>query len=75
MTGERTELGSNVVLGVGCRENARKHGSARLRLEGTSPRATAVGADKLRAFGQKCFNPNWCGCLVPVSRIAQRVSC
>ena len=41
MTRERAEIGgSNVVLDVGCRENARKHGSARLRLEGTSPRAT-----------------------------------
>jgi hypothetical protein len=51
MTGERTELGSNVVLGVGCRENARKHGSARLRLEGTSPRVVRRSTPNQLASG------------------------
>ena len=48
MTGKKGEVGgSNAVLGVGCRENARKHGSARLRLEGTSPRATVKAVSEV----------------------------
>ena len=48
MTGERTELVDQTSSWAsGCRENARKHGSARLRLEGTSPRATVKAVSEV----------------------------